>query len=349
MGSIRVITGGALLLSGAGALVMAAPRAGTLKPATVLAQLRRDEARLTSGRLSLKLVHREAMLESGEPVARAAARGAIRTQRRESMLFSAVGWKRDITMMEPDGNPTARFQVGVLNEMGRLLQERGSGEQTERSAVLGITPDQEPLHLLLAGRGSTLLQGAKWTTARRQGDRAHLTGSRGPERLELVVRLRPRAAFERLTNTRLMAGPQGQVTRTEELSVVYAVQGGTLAPRSARHLQALSPPGGRSMLVECAVEGAQLNTRVAAHELEIEFPRGTPVSDQRVDPPARYAQTDHELSLAEVRSLGRQQEASRASVGRAAPGFTLPTLDGKSVRLEDYRGKVVLLTWFASW
>jgi cytochrome oxidase Cu insertion factor (SCO1/SenC/PrrC family) len=34
---------------------------------------------------------------------------------------------------------------------------------------------------------------------------------------------------------------------------------------------------------------------------------------------------------------------------KAAPGFSLPTLDGKTVRLEDFKGKVVMLVFWTSW
>jgi cytochrome oxidase Cu insertion factor (SCO1/SenC/PrrC family) len=34
---------------------------------------------------------------------------------------------------------------------------------------------------------------------------------------------------------------------------------------------------------------------------------------------------------------------------KPAPALTLPDLDGKSVRLQDFRGKVVLLFFWATW
>jgi cytochrome oxidase Cu insertion factor (SCO1/SenC/PrrC family) len=34
---------------------------------------------------------------------------------------------------------------------------------------------------------------------------------------------------------------------------------------------------------------------------------------------------------------------------KPAPAFALPSLDGNTVRLEDFRGKVVLLFFWATW
>lgn len=48
------------------------------------------------------------------------------------------------------------------------------------------------------------------------------------------------------------------------------------------------------------------------------------------------------------RSSGNAAEAT-AKVGAVAPDFTLQTLDGQSVKLSDYRGKAVLLNFWATW
>jgi cytochrome oxidase Cu insertion factor (SCO1/SenC/PrrC family) len=34
---------------------------------------------------------------------------------------------------------------------------------------------------------------------------------------------------------------------------------------------------------------------------------------------------------------------------KPAPAFALPSIDGRTVRLEDFRGKVVLLFFWATW
>jgi len=43
---------------------------------------------------------------------------------------------------------------------------------------------------------------------------------------------------------------------------------------------------------------------------------------------------------------GAAAPLSHAEVGRAAPDFTLPDLDGHAVHLADFKGKTVVLEWF---
>lgn len=46
---------------------------------------------------------------------------------------------------------------------------------------------------------------------------------------------------------------------------------------------------------------------------------------------------------------GRESRVKPASARRAAPDFALKDGDGKTVRLSSYRGKVVLLNFWATW
>jgi peroxiredoxin len=59
------------------------------------------------------------------------------------------------------------------------------------------------------------------------------------------------------------------------------------------------------------------------------------------------------VTLLVVFSCGRQgtpaETRTKAAVGAPAPDFVLNGIDGKSVRLSDYRGKVVFLNFWATW
>ena len=49
------------------------------------------------------------------------------------------------------------------------------------------------------------------------------------------------------------------------------------------------------------------------------------------------------------RNSGRTASAGPSMKGQTAPDFTLQALDGKTVRLSDFRGKGVLLNFWATW
>ena len=47
--------------------------------------------------------------------------------------------------------------------------------------------------------------------------------------------------------------------------------------------------------------------------------------------------------------LGPETAVQGSLIGQIAPDFALQTLDGKTVKLSDYRGKAVLLNFWATW
>lgn len=47
--------------------------------------------------------------------------------------------------------------------------------------------------------------------------------------------------------------------------------------------------------------------------------------------------------------LGACAQTSAVEIGENAPNFTLPDLSGKQVSFSDFKGKVIILNFFASW
>lgn len=50
----------------------------------------------------------------------------------------------------------------------------------------------------------------------------------------------------------------------------------------------------------------------------------------------------------ELELLSYEDEGTELTIEEVAPNFTLTSLAGESISLEDYRGQIVLLTFFAS-
>jgi len=54
-------------------------------------------------------------------------------------------------------------------------------------------------------------------------------------------------------------------------------------------------------------------------------------------------------SLALVQCVGPQQGSGEAQIGQPAPTFQLEDLEGNQIALEQYRGKIVMLDFWATW
>jgi peroxiredoxin len=323
--------------------------APTVDPAAAVARLKKDEARVQSGRLSLHVVSRQGDLPPNSGTAAAWAAGkkhSVAAQTREYFVFSATGWKRDITVMDSQGNVSAHYVMAVGKEAPRILEETGHGDQAKRSGTIGVEPRQNAADRLLLCRGSDLLEDVVWKSGKKEGTILALTGTRGDERVTVRLRTTPHYAVERLLSEETVETPVGKVSRGQELIAEYAPEKGFLAPKSLQHLIYIGDPQSQVLLTAYKVEGAQLNPTLKADELRLPFSQGLTITDRRVDPPARYPQGEKDLTLAEVQAL---QANSVAAVGKPSPDWESKTLDGKTAKLRDYRGRVVLLTWFASW
>jgi len=66
--------------------------------------------------------------------------------------------------------------------------------------------------------------------------------------------------------------------------------------------------------------------------------------------PAKLEQLQNELPVLQSFKVYKSRETkNRPKIGEVAPKFSLKTLDGKEIKLEDYRGKVVLLYFWGTW
>lgn len=330
----------------------AKPAAAAVDPATAVARLKKDEARVLSGRLSLHVVSRQGELPPNAKAAAALAAGKahpVSAQTRDYFVFSPAGWKRDITVMDAQNNTTGHYLMGVGKGFARILEETGHAEATKRIGTIGLEPQQNAADRLLLLRGGDLLEDVTWKSAKKQGTQLVVTGVRGEERLTLHLRTSPSYAVERLLSEETVVTPVGKVSRGQELLAEYVVEKGVLAPKTIQHLIFVGEPRNQVLFASYKVEGAQLNPTLKDDELVVPFPQGTAVTDRRADPPLRYAQGEKDLSLADLKALQETQATGAATVGKASPDWEVKTLDGKTAKLKDYRGRVVLMTWFASW
>jgi hypothetical protein len=353
VGSLAVAIAGAVMAGAAPPKKPAAgPGSGSAGAAAAVARLKKDEAAVKTGRISLLTNHRRADLPEGtkpEGAREAMARTPLFSQSREYLVFSGANWHRDITVTDPQGNVGQHLLIGVDESVGRVLQERGHGDETVREGSVGVDPEQNGSDLLLLSHGADLLDGVAWTSIKTAGPQVVLSGKRDQEQMTVTLRTQPRYAIERLRVAESVLTPKGPATRGQELAATYDPGKPGLPLKTLEHLVYIVGAVNRGALTTYKVEGAQLNEAIKPEELLVSFPSGTKVTDGRFNPPVRYSLGEKEPTLAELKAMAAKQQNSTLKVGEPAPAWELKTLDGKTARLEDYRGKPVLLTWFASW
>lgn len=329
----------------------AQPKPAAPTAASVIARLKKDEAAVKSARLSYVSLHRRADLPEsarGPAGARAAiTKEPVSSQRREYLVLSPRGWKRDVTVMDAQGNVQNHYVMGFQENLQRLLQETGHAESTRREGTVGIEFARDAADAFLFHQSADLLAGVTWNSVRPGAGVVSLSGTRGDEEVAVTIRTTPAYAIQKFFVTQSLSTPRGQTTRGQEVVVTY--EPGKRDLKTLEHLIFLTGAVNRAAFSHYKMEGVQMNQAVGAHELAFSFPAGTKVTDRRFDPPLRYTQGDTDLTPAELKALAEKKAEAFAKVGSEAPDWELKALDGKQVRLSGLKGKVVLLTWFASW
>lgn len=375
MKSAVIIGGGvALLLGGTLLLVNLSQGSSSPKPpsedsaagaadpkaeaeAGVLVQaLREPSSRVGAVRVALEteiraeVLPEETSLEAIPDVAREILGNAKPREKRQEKLFvSGEAWKREQVLMDPSGRVMGKFHVLVKDGVGTSLEERGTGPSVPRFGRVGQAADLRSVDQVLMGQAGELLAGITWTGIKAEGDTQVLAGRRGDERLTATIRSKPRPALERLLI--LSSGDPAQNTppRGMELTIKYQADSATLRPAWIQSLDfraGSKPAAQRTTLAITPLPGA---TKPTASEMVVVFPAGTSVTDSNFDPPLRYKSTGKPLSEVALRAMHNETLEKRARLGGKAPDWTLTALDGKTYRLSDYRGKVVVMAFFASW
>jgi thiol-disulfide isomerase/thioredoxin len=108
---------------------------------------------------------------------------------------------------------------------------------------------------------------------------------------------------------------------------------------------AIGPPRNTRLYVLGADDSAATRLRLdvlnaASGELIAHYPLGSTATAVAVEPSGTIRVFDPEALLAQTPTSGREP---------FSPPFALPDLSGDTVRLENYRGKVTLVNFWASW
>ncbi|MFN3649264.1 MAG: TlpA family protein disulfide reductase [Armatimonadota bacterium] len=335
----------------AGATQGAPASASDPKAKEIYERLARAEEKLTSGRILIDVEQRSTRLPPaggtpGSPEAVESARVMLKAlqpeQRRERIVYDGERLFRETTQLAPDGK-VRRKGTGVTDgKLPRFLNEEGK----ERVAVIGDMPVPDPALQLTLGRASDYFRETVWTGAEETSEGTVLTGTMGSSRVAATVGGNP-LRVRKIERQEEGSTPQGPATRVFEVQLTYG--GDSLVPKLVEEFLYIRGSINAAAETRLAVQKSEVNVKPASSEFALRIPAGTPVVDQRVDPPVEYVYTGTELSMAELSRKQAEQEAKRVGVGKPAPDWSLKTLDGGSVNAKDYLGKVIFLTWFASW
>jgi peroxiredoxin len=308
------------------------------------------EATAVAGRLTLAIQERRGQQKEGEktPDARKRIAGEEPLAANGSFIYGPDGWLKELAVPSSARNPTATrtrtAEAGGILQM--LLEATVRGEAQSLGRISRATATA-PGDALLAHRVAKTVHGMQWLSTRTEGEMLTLEGSRNNERHVLVLSKMPRLQVKSWQLVRTIAAPAGG--RLEQVYSCEVTRGETPAgiTRIEEWVENPAPSAGMAYRVT-EVKKAEPLAQLKPDELVVRFPRGTVVLDARPDPPVEYEVTDAAITAEDAAQAAQAIAQGRALAGEPAPPVDFKDLKGKPIRLQDYRGKILLLFWFNS-
>ena len=308
-----------------------------------------EEAAHPMGRVTLQITERRGEYRDGEKLPE--TRERLATERSQSwdgtVLFRPDGWFKDLYLLTAGKRSGTHTRTVETAGLLRVLVETPRAEVTQRNGLVLRSSSGTPADIILTHRVGQTLAGITWASAKPEGDLLILEGKRGTERHTLLLQTGATPQIRNWTLVRHLEGPEGQ--SLDQRYVCEVTAGSTPGMPAQIEEAVINPPPSANVAMRITeIKKWEPLRQVEAETLHLVFPRGTVVTDTRGDAPIQYELTEDGLSDADITAAVQALGRGHARVGDAAPEWALPDTRGKTAKLGDYHGKVLVLFWFST-
>jgi peroxiredoxin len=308
------------------------------------------EAKCDKARLTLAMTERRGTADGKEPLSEARKKVAAADPGTAdgTLTYAPSGWLKDLNVPPSLRNPRPlRVRTaeggGVLRN---LMVSTSDGKEEAFGRVLRV-PSTAPADAILTRRAGKVLAGITWSSEKAQGTELTLEGKRGEERHILVLSKDPFPHVRAWTLVRTLKSPEG---RAFDQTYECIVRSGE-TPGLLEKVEEWVLVGGSGTTLSyriTEVKKTEPLPELKPEELGLRFPKGTYVTDARGEVPIEYQQTAEGVNEADIAETARLLAQGRVKPGQPAPVFELKDEKGKLTRLDQFRGDVVVLFWFAT-